>query len=73
MLVEISERTMDRIKSFERQDRTALTVDEINNLKKTAREVCHSLSNDINNTETLSSMAYEQEQRDTHNSLRGGE
>ncbi len=53
MLVEISDRTLKRIKWFEEMDAGALSADEINELKKMARLTCQSLSFDVKHAERL--------------------
>ena len=75
MLVEISQRTLERINEFDKMDASALSVEEINELKRVARFTCLSLSNDIKHAERLTAIGarYAQEQADTARTLEAGE
>jgi hypothetical protein len=81
MLVEISQRTLDRMAKYELFYATAPednSEDEWLHHKRNAQEVCNSLSSDVKHAERLNTISnkaddYAQEQVDTARTLEAGE
>lgn len=53
MLVDISDKTLDRLKKWESGDMLAVTVDDWSDLKSMAMFVCNSLHSDVKHAERL--------------------